>query len=237
MSVENPVSPEEKVGPGHDRIEVIHDPSSPLWQEAVQLEFEEFYRAGYVSDASELADEYKPYEGQSKFIIVERQGVVVGSTRMIFPGPAGFKTIHDTESGQLTITEEGQEILGRFDLTNQGFEVGTLAVKDGYRTGPFHPASVSASLYAGLTGYTEKFAHQVGRTDRGFVLASFDESYLDNFTDAFGDSVMKLGPSQEYMGSKTTPVLIDVDQLVEDDHTGLSPLLLGLAELVEDNER
>lgn len=236
MSIETPHIDDQKIGPGHDPIEIVTDQDSQKWKDSAQLEFEEFRRAEYVDSIDELEEEYAPYRGHSKFISVSRQGEVVGSTRLILPGEAGFKTINDAHAGKLTITEAGWDILGGYDIANDGFEVGTLAVKDGYRTGPFHELSVSASLYAGITAYTGILAQEQGREGHGFVLASFDEEYLSKFADAFGPSVKELGPSQEYMGSKTTPVLIDVDQLLEDDHTGLTPLLLGLAESVKNNE-
>ena len=228
--------PEQKVGPGNDEILVVHDRDSQDWKDSERLEFEVFFEAGYVNSPEELQEEYREYDEASRFIVVKRDGEVVGSTRLILPSDAGFKTVKDAKNGELVIDDTGWDMLGRYDMSRDGFEVGTLAVKEGFRTGPFHPESVSASLYIGITKYTSMLAERTGRNDHGFVLASFDEDYLSNFTDAFGDSVQPLGPTQMYMGSNTTTVLIDVDKLLHDDHKGLTPLLLGLGEIVQDNE-
>jgi hypothetical protein len=235
MSLETP-NPEVKVGPGYDRIMLVESPDSELWQQSVELEYEVFHEAEYVDARSELEDEYRPYEARSKFISITRQGMLAGSTRLIDPSDDGFKTIKDAKAGKLTIDEGGWSVLQGYDLTRDGFEVGTLAVPPDLRTGPFDSLSVSASLYAGITGYSGVLAERLGRDKRGFVIASFDEKYLEGFKDAFGESVYLLGPSQEYMGSKTTPVLIDVDKLLDDNHKGLTPMLLGLAGILETNE-
>lgn len=233
------VAPQAEVheGPGFDQITVISAESSPkLWEEAKVLEFETFRDAGYVTLRDELEEEYAPYGAASKFVIVERHGEMVGSTRIILPGENGFKTIADEKKEMLTFDDQGKGLITEYDLDSDGFEVGTLSVKDGYRTGPFDPKSVSISLYSGLIAYTGIFQEKLQRDRRGFVLASFDEKYLEKFDKAFGPSVQLLGPSQEYMGSKTTPVLIDVDKLLADDFAGLSGALLSLAEITANNE-
>lgn len=228
---------EKKVGPGYDAIHIITDQLSDEWDICAQLEFDVFKDANYVSYQNELTDEYEPFQSQSSFLAVARNGEIVGASRLIMPGKMDFKTIEDARNGKLLIDPQGIELLSLYDLKNQGFEVGTLAVKNAYRTGPMHPESVSLSLYVGITASTMLFAEEKNRQDYGFVLASFDQEYLDGFTKAFGPSVQTLGPPQMYMGSETTPVIIDVDQLISDNYSGLTPILLDLSEQVISNEQ
>ncbi|MDQ5972247.1 MAG: hypothetical protein QG553_406 [Patescibacteria group bacterium] len=232
-AVDRPETQEDKIGPGHDEILLITDHQSAEWLAAQGVEVDVFIEKGYVKNAEELTAEYAPYEDASVFIGVKRHGQTIGSARLTTPDENGFKTINDARAGKLNVTEEGWALLSKFDLDTQGFEVGTMAIKDGFRSGPFAPDSVSASVYAGIVSYTKRYADQQGRDERGFVLASFDQHFFDNFSSAFGESVQPLGPEQMYMGSLTIPVIIDVEKLLSDDVSGLSPLLESLSQATQ----
>ena len=71
------------------------DPEPDLAEAARECEAEVFLRA-YGNTREQLRDEYGPYEDASVFIALsEPGGDVVGSCRLIMPGPAGLKTLHD----------------------------------------------------------------------------------------------------------------------------------------------
>ncbi len=226
---------EQLVGVFHDAILMDNEPGTSFWSHACQMECDEFLKKGYLSDEQEYHKEYDPYDDPSVFVGIERLGKLVGVSRFIMPSEKGFMTINDARDGDLTISDEGWEELGKLDL-NFGFEVATIAVPEEYRTPPIDPKSVSASIYAAVLYSSEKLSREQDREDRGFVIASFDAEYLDRFQIIFSSAVKVLGPPQDYKGSLTVPVLITPDTFMKNDHPDkFNDFLAQLAQLTQDH--
>ncbi|HVX23744.1 MAG TPA: hypothetical protein VG992_00110 [Candidatus Saccharimonadales bacterium] len=189
-----------------DGVHIAVTPDSLHWQTAADIEAEIFIEKDYVQSAAELADEYAPYLGVTEFVGVHRNGLAEGSTRLIFYSPdTGFKTLTDIKEGRLTIDESGYAKLAALDL-HSTFEVGTLSVARDMRGKPEDAGRISVALYGAIYG-------EARRHDAPYMLASFDEDYFHRFKGIFGPGVQQLGPSTDYMGSPTVPVLMDINQL------------------------
>lgn len=171
--------------------------SASIARRALKLEYETFLGAGYVDTASDLEDEYRPYSDASTFMSVARDGQMAGVARIIDASPAGFKTLNDIAAGRLT-----QDVEFPFEEPAQCFEVGTLSIQ------PEHRHSIVGLLLYGAMLW--KSRHE----DKRFLLASFDDgptsSFLRDFEVLFTRGVTRLGPPTDYMGSPTTPVVIDM---------------------------
>ena len=77
-------------------------PGSKLFDLAKQLEFEVFRLHDYVGLDGTLMG-YGPYEAASSFVVVEEDQQVAAVMRLIWPSPAGFKTLDDFE-----LSDEGE---------------------------------------------------------------------------------------------------------------------------------
>lgn len=202
------VQPEASGNPTDVELALCHNPQSKLWQEAAQLEAQVFMSSRYVANADELFQAYAQYEPRTRMLATIKNGKVVGAMRVINYDPnVGLKTLNDSKNGLLTLSAEGQALLRETD-PNQVVEVGTIALDEEYRGKTEDEAYMISSLYGGIYSLTLQ-------ENTPNIIASFDEDYYERFVKLFGPSVTALGPPTDYMGSKTVPVLMNVERLKE----------------------
>lgn len=189
-------------------LTLCHNPESKLWQEAATLEAQVFLENGYVSNAEELAEEYRPYIPNTRMMAATRNNGVIGAMRIIsYALGVGLKTVNDAKKGSLVLSEEGKDILNQLDL-QRTVEVGTIALDKDHRSKSEAGSYTISGLYRGIYS----LALQENTPN---IIASFDEDYYERFSKLFGPSVLPLGPATDYMGSKTVPVVMNVDKLKE----------------------
>lgn len=185
---------------------VITDRDSSDWKMAERVEAQVFIDADYVDSQDELAEEYAKYAPKSEFILIKKDGVPAGSTRIIMYDEAiGFKTIDDVYTGRLEITDEGEKLLAQIPF-EKTFEVGTIAVPEEFRDTPDNEDRVASQLYGMIFSEADKKGID-------YALASFDDNYFHRFSSLFGDGCFQLGEAVDYMGSKTVPVLLDKQKM------------------------
>ena len=101
----------------------------------------------YGNTGEQLDDEYGPYGGSSVFLaLVDDAGEVVGSCRMILPGPAGLKTLSDLSGDPWGVDGSRSAGAARLDLATT-WDVATLGVRDGLGE---DGRMAAAALYHGL---------------------------------------------------------------------------------------
>jgi len=201
----------EKISTPNVSIAIETDPESHGWREGSRLEAGVFQEKGYIEDERELEIEYEKYMPRTEFVSVEVNGRIQGSARFIyFSDLIGFKTLDDIISGRLKVTKEGHELLTGIDLSRT-FEVGTLAAAPQARSIPEDEGRVAVALYGAIYGETQ-------RHDCEHILASFDEEYFLKFKGIFGAGAKELGPSTDYMGSPTVPVVMEAYTLLDHIH-------------------
>ncbi len=113
---------------------------------ARQCEEDVFLKA-YGNTREQLDEEYGPYEDQSVFVTVsDNDGVVLGSCRIITPGPAGFKTLNDIKGHPWLVDGERSARAAGADL-DATWDVATLGVRDTHRGSRIQ---VAMALYHGI---------------------------------------------------------------------------------------
>jgi hypothetical protein len=203
IDVENPELQQSPI----DGVSIVTNPLDKRWMDGVLVEADVFIEKGYVASPDELALEYEKYLPMTEFAAVYRDGVIAGSTRLIYyDAEIGFKTLSDIVEGRLVVDEAGGQAIAELDLAHT-VEVGTLAVEKDLRSRPEDGGRVSIDLYGAIFG--ESWHHKAPN-----VLASFDEEYFYNFQAIFGPAVKQLGPAVDYMGSMTVPALMDAEAVV-----------------------
>lgn len=204
-SVEN--SPE--VDALSDGVFVCHDQASHLWQLAEDLEAEVFIGSGYVRTKQELATDYSKYTNSTEMVAYIDGGAVKGAIRIIkFEQGIGFKTIDDSTESDLVIDDTGKEFLFVNVDPTRAMEIGTISIEDESRGLTESGIHISTQLYGAIYESAQ-------RNNVEWLLASFDEDYLSSFCKIFGPAVTILGPPKDYMGSKTVPVVIHVEQALQ----------------------
>jgi ornithine decarboxylase len=155
------------------------------------IEAEVFSRAGYLGEDGTL-DEFRAYDEQSVFVLVEHQGKPVACLREVVPGPLEFKTVKDFEL--FPLAHPWLEQIGRPRVA----EVGTVATLPDSR-----------GLEAAQWCYVVGWAGAVARGTTHWV-ASIDSRLLRYFRESYGFDFVDIGPEADYFGSLTTPVIMDL---------------------------
>jgi N-acyl-L-homoserine lactone synthetase len=131
---------------GAPLLSLQFNPGPDLEQAARDCEASVFLRA-YGNTREQLRDEYGPYEDASVFIALsEPGGDVLGCCRLIRPGPAGLKTLHDVSRPPWSLPVDRSVRAARLDLTRT-WDVATLGARRGLK-GPGRLAS--AALFHGV---------------------------------------------------------------------------------------
>lgn len=189
------------------RIKRTRKRDSPVWADALRIEHDVFKRAGYIQGPDELEEEYIPYTN-SEMVAIYRDGEVVGEIRIINYDPeVGFKTVNDIKRQRLQVDSEGQKLIDTID-PNMMFEVGTIGLDKSYRSTPDDTIHPVTQLYGVIYTYALE-------NNKPYVIASYDEAYLQRYEGLYGASMIRLGPATEYMGSPTVPVLVNMKMMKE----------------------
>jgi hypothetical protein len=124
------------------RLQLVFDAQGPLLAAARACEAEVFL-AWYGNTAEQLADEYDGYS--SVFIaLADDGGDVVGTCRLIVPGDAGLKTLHDVGGPPWNLDGPRAARAAGLELGST-WDVATLGVRDGSGG-----VMAAAALYHGL---------------------------------------------------------------------------------------
>ncbi len=124
---------------------LVFQPEGHLLDAARACESEVFLHA-YGNTSEDFVREYGPYEGASHFIaLASADDEVVGVCRLVFPGPAGLKTVNDVSRPPWNVDGVRATRAVGADLTST-WDVATLGVLPSRRM-PFLGA---AALYHGL---------------------------------------------------------------------------------------
>jgi hypothetical protein len=108
---------------------------------------EDVFLSAFGNTREQLEEEYGPYEDQSFFMVVaDAEGEVLGSCRLIEPGPMGLKTLNDVSRSQWKIDGyRAAEAVGVDPRTY--WDIGTLGVRSSVRG---RRLSVAIALYHGI---------------------------------------------------------------------------------------
>lgn len=202
MSIEHVSDVEHKIGP-EISVERLA-PGHPDFDEALAVEFEVFNKMGY-SDAQTATGhmkEYSDYDDVSILNVARVEGKIVGVLREIQPqedppqGSTGFKTLDDLQIYQDVIPPLINGVINQTIV-----EAGTAAILPEYRV----HLKIAPRLYHSL------FAANIG--DKTHCIASIDDRVLKGYRRSRSLPFESIGPSQDYMGSPTTPVALDMRDL------------------------
>lgn len=127
-------------------LRLVFDVQGSLLDAARACEADVFL-AWYGNTAEQLDEEYGGYARSSVFIaLADDAGGVAGACRLIVPGPAGLKTLHDMGGEPWHLDGPRSARAAGLDLEST-WDVATLGVRDGAGAGGVMAA---AALYHGL---------------------------------------------------------------------------------------
>ena len=210
------------------------DVRGPMLEAARDCEQDVFLQA-FGNTREQLEQEYGPYNDQSVFMAVsDSDGYVVGSCRLITPGPAGIKTLNDVSREPWAV--DGKRAGALVDIDpDDTWDIASLGVRPGFRGSAM---MVAIALYHGLVVSTTR-ANQVGS-----VTAILDDGVRRLLTAA--DWIMPTLPGTatgEYLGSPaSTPVyghpttMVDLQRRRNPDAYRLMTLGIGLDGVVVPDE-
>lgn len=181
-----------------DLLYLRFDVRGELLDAARQCEEDVFLQA-FGNTREQLAEEYGPYNDQSVFMAVsDADGYVVGSCRLITPGPAGIKTLNDLSREPWGVDGVRSGAVVGVDPADT-WDIATLGVRKDFRGSKM---MIAIALYHGLVVSTTR-ANQIGS-----VTAILDDNVRRLLTAA--DWIMPTMPGTstgEYLGSPaSTPV-------------------------------
>jgi hypothetical protein len=112
---------------------------------------EDVFLSAFGNTRGQLEEEYGPYEDQSFFMVVaDGNDDVLGSCRMIQPGPLGLKTLNDVSRPQWGI--DGYRAAEAVGVDpHRYWDIGTLGVRSSVRG---RRLSVAIALYHGIVAST-----------------------------------------------------------------------------------
>jgi hypothetical protein len=145
------------------------DVRGDLLESARQCEEDVFLQA-FGNTRSQLDEEYGPYEDQSVFVAVsDDAGHVVGTCRLITPGPAGLKTLNDVARQPWGIDGIRAARAAQIDISRT-WDIATLGVRSDFRGGKlmvglamYHAIMKSTRIneVATATAIMDEHAHRV----------------------------------------------------------------------------
>lgn len=202
---------------------------TPEFDAAFEVETRLFHAVGYVESPEHHRESYEAYQASSRFYIVRVDGEIAGVLRAIEHSEAGFKTAKDFPlfDGALDGVDPSSIL-----------EIGTVAVEP-----QFHQQGVRyaerlyhAAVVESLNPNVLRDENQapVSEGPQTHWIASIDEGLLRNvYNPYYHFRFWDIGPTIFYLGSKTTPVMMDCSRTMQemkefDDETGVySRVILG----------
>lgn len=187
---------------------------------------EDVFLQAFGNTREQLDDEYGPYNDQSVFMAVaDASGYVVGSCRLITPGPAGIKTLNDIGRDPWRVDGQRSGALVGVDQADT-WDIATLGVRPNHRGSQL---MVAIALYHALVVSTR--VNEVGS-----VTAILDDNVRRLLTAS--DWIMPTLPGTAtgpYLGSPaSTPVyghpadMVDLQRRSNPDAYRLMTLGIGL---------
>ena len=173
------------------------NPGPELEQAARDCEAEVFLRA-YGNSREQLHQEYGPYDDTSVFITLsEPGGDVLGCARLIRPGPAGLKTLHDVSRPPWSLDVDRSMRAARLDPART-WDIATIGARRGLK-GPARLASIA--LFHGVVQ-----AMRANQEASAVMIIDERVRRLLGIAGMFGRALPGTGPAT-YLGSPaSTPV-------------------------------
>jgi hypothetical protein len=186
-------------------LRLLFDVQGEIREAAKECEADVFF-ARFGNTAQDLAEAYGKYESTTHFMAVTDQTRrVMGAARLIFPGPAGLKTLDDVAEDPWRVDPRRAAAEAGLDLSRT-MDGTTFAVRDGLRRQGF---AVSHALLYGMFGGME--ANGVSS------LVAMIDSVVIEMLRKLGlifETIPGTG-SRPYFGSAaTTPMYAHLDQLM-----------------------
>jgi hypothetical protein len=125
-------------------------PSADVDAEVIECEAAAFDHY-YGNTAAELAEAYGPYLSQTAFLVVRAGDDVVGTCRLIRPGPLGLKTVADLGEAPWRVDTARSVTAAGIDLAHT-WDVATIAVR---RRMGAAGRMVASALFHGLARVSE----------------------------------------------------------------------------------
>ncbi|HET6209279.1 MAG TPA: hypothetical protein VFD94_02790 [Jatrophihabitans sp.] len=173
------------------------NPGPELEQAARECEASVFLRA-YGNTREQLQDEYGPYDDSSVFIALsEPGGDVLGCARLIRPGPAGLKTLHDVSRPPWSLDVQRSVRAARLDLTNT-WDIATIGARRGLK-GPARLASIA--LFHGVVQ-----AMRANQVASAVMIIDERVRRLLSAVGMFGRALPGTAPASYLGSSASTPV-------------------------------
>lgn len=215
IAAEGPTTPAES---GYSVVRAVH--GDRWFDVARELELRVFETQGFLDPDGTLGS-YRAYEDASVFNLVFEDNQPVGVLREIWPSEAGNKTLNDLE-----LSATGAELIRSLD-PNGIVDIGTVAVL------PEHQRGLAALLCYASANRTRRIAGVTHWT------AGIDDVVLAFFRRIMHFPFVDIGPSVDYIGSRSTPAVLDVDRAerrMQHHDAGLVQMLVrgdfqGLVEL------
>lgn len=185
---------------------------TPEFDEAFEVETRLFHAVGYVESPEHHRESYEAYQASSRFFIVRVDGEIAGVLRAIEHSEAGFKTAKDfpLDEGALDGVDPSKIL-----------EIGTVAVEpkfhqQGIRYAErLYHAAVVESLNPNVLRDENQVpvsegpqTHWIASIDEGLLRKVYNPYYHFRFWD--------IGPTIFYLGSKTTPVMMDCAKTMQE---------------------
>lgn len=194
------------LGDGHSAHRCVV--SDPGFAACIDLERAVFEGVGFLGSDGTL-EEFREYDQQSSFVMLEKDGIPIACLREILPGPLPLKTLKDFAifAGAKRWLAE----VGPSHIT----EIGTVSTLPRAR-------GATAAQHC----YAVAWASAIARGTTHWV-ASIDSDLLEYFRTVYGFDFVDLGPEEEYFGSPTTPVALDLRETekIRATHPDMASLL------------
>lgn len=186
-------------------VHLVKPNSGTIWDSAVDFESKIFDDRGYIENKDDLVVEYEKYLPHTSMMLNIKGdlagGDIVACARIIDYSPSiGFRTLNDAtedlpEGMSLSISEEGWRLVRDIGEENM-IEVATI--------------SGSGDSGAELYGAFGRLGIDM-RPSRPWLIASLSNgAYNGAIKPLFGDAVTELGPTVEYYGVPTTPLIVNL---------------------------
>jgi hypothetical protein len=187
---------------------------------------EEVFLSAFGNTREQLDEEYGPYDAQSIFMVIaDEDGDVLGSCRLIEPGPSGLKTLNDVSQSPWRADGYRAAFAAGVD-PSRAWDIATLGVR---RCARGRRMSAAIALYHGLVVST-----RVNEVPSVTAILDSQIRRILNSADYIMPALPGLAPAP-YLGSKeSSPVyghcatMVDVQRRKNPDAYRLMSLGIGL---------
>lgn len=187
---------------------------------------EEVFLSAFGNTREQLTEEYGPYDEQSIFMVIaDEDDDVLGTCRLIAPGPAGLKTLNDVSRSPWRA--DGYRAARAADVDpTAAWDIATLGVR---RSARGRRMSVAIALYHGLVVST-----RVNEVPSVTAILDSQIRRILNSADYIMPALPGLAPAPYLGSSESSPVyghcatMVDVQRRLNPDAYRLMSLGVGL---------